>query len=283
MSVRRAGGALLVLLGVFGCEAKAPPPGPGVVARMGGVDLRLDQFEAHLDRALAEREETLNSEALSRLFDQFLTETLLTRLAVDRALVPAGVGAAEAADALLGSEPVGTPGEAELQAWFEAHREELRRPERVELAQILTSDRITAERARREVAAGADFTEVARRLSEDPAADTGGQHGVFAREDLPTAFADIVFQLPEGGLSEVIAADYGFHVFRVLRRFPAAEPTAAAVRQEAMARLRAERADAALARLVGEARSRYAVEVFDRSLPFAYRGDFPTSRPYEKR
>jgi len=280
---RRAAAALFVLLGVLGCEAKAPPPGPGVVARVGGADVHLARFEAHLDRALAEREETLSSEALSRLFDQFLTETLLVQLAVDRALVPAGAGAAEAADALLGSEPVGTPSEAEVQDWFEAHRDELRRPERVELAQILTSDRITAERARREIAGGADFAAVAQRLSEDPAADSGGQHGVFAREDLPTAFADIVFQLPEGGLSEVIAADYGFHVFRVLRRFPAEEPTAVAVRQEAMARLRAERADAALARLVDEARSRYAVEVFDRSLPFAYRGDFPTSRPYEKR
>jgi hypothetical protein len=45
----------------------------------------------------------------------------------------------------------------------------------------------------------------------------------------------------------------------------------------------AERADAALARLVADARSRYAVEVFDRNLPFAYRGSFPISRPYEKR
>jgi hypothetical protein len=38
-----------------------------------------------------------------------------------------------------------------------------------------------------------------------------------------------------------------------------------------------------VARLLAEARTRYAVEVFDRNLPFAYKGKFPVARPYENR
>ena len=55
------------------------------------------------------------------------------------------------------------------------------------------------------------------------------------------------------------------------------------MRGEIEARLAAERADAAFARLVSEAKSRYAVEVFDRNLPFHYRGALPVTRPYEAR
>ena len=200
--------ALLVAAALgTGCGREPEPPGPGVVARLGGSDLRLGDFDGYLDRALAAREESLTSEALSQLFDQFVTESLLQRLAVDRGLVRPGAGTAEAADALLGTEDVGTPSESEIATWYEAHRAELRQPERVELMQILTTDRAEAERARRDVLAGADFAEVARRISEDPQAGSGGQHGVFAREDLPVALADLIFELPEGGVSEVIAVD----------------------------------------------------------------------------
>jgi hypothetical protein len=39
-------------------------------------------------------------------------------------------------------------------------------------------------------------------------------------------------------------------------------------------RLRQERADRALAELVGEARRQYNVEVYERNLPFEYRGSY---------
>jgi hypothetical protein len=64
---------------------------------------------------------------------------------------------------------------------------------------------------------------------------------------------------------------------------PARTLALAEARDEIQRRLAGARADRALARFVTEARSRYAVEVFDRNLPFVYRGSFPVSRPYESR
>ena len=185
-------------------------------------------------------------------------------------------------DALLAVEPASPPTESEIASWYESHRTRLARPERVELAEIRTEDRLAAERARREIVAGAEFGEMARRVSSGPAADRGGRQGVFAREELPPAFAAVVFRLEEGAVSEVVEADASFHLFQVVARHPAAEPTLEEARGEALAALAAERADRALARVVSEARSRYALEVFDRNLPFAYRGTYPRARTHDK-
>ncbi len=287
MSARRAasaGAALLAgTLWTVACAPETALPGPDVVARLDGADVLHSDFEAHLERNLGDGGEALASEALSQLLDQFLVERLLARLAVDRGLVPAGGDPVGAADALLGSRPTPAPTEVEIATWFAAHRAELARPERVELAQILTQDRVTAERARREILAGADFAAAAHRVSTDPAAGSGGVQGVFAREDLPPAIGALIFRMKEGEVSDVVEADYGFLLFRVLRRWPAENPDLAGARSEIESRLAAEHADRALARLVSEARSRYAVEVFDRNLPFVYRGSFPITRPYDKK
>ena len=53
-------------------------------------------------------------------------------------------------------------------------------------------------------------------------------------------------------------------------------------RAEILQQLAGARADRAYQRLVTEARSRYAVELFDGNLPFAYKGSFPITRPYDK-
>lgn len=288
MSGRALAALLAALLAVTAaalaaCSRLPPPPGPDVVARLAGEDLRYAEFEEYLRTNLGESGGALASEALSRLFDGFLTEESLRRLAVERELVAADAPRAAAAEALLAAAPPPAPAAAEIAAYHAAHAADFRRPERVELRQILTEDRLSAERARRELAAGTPFATVVSRLAGAGGSASSGDQGTLARDELPPAFADLVFRLQDGGVSDVLAADYGFHVFQVVRRLPAETLPLEAARAEIVARLAAERADAALARLVAEARSRYAVEVFDRNLPFNYRGAFPVARPYEAR
>ena len=47
--------------------------------------------------------------------------------------------------------------------------------------------------------------------------------------------------------------------------------------------LREAAADDRLRGLFADAQSRYTVAVYDRNLPFNYRGSFPISRPHEER
>ena len=280
MNRRRAAAWLVPLaaLSVWeGCDRSAPPA-PDVVARIGEADeVRYSEFESYLEATVGDGESVLASDVLSQLFDQFLDETLLVRLAADRGLVREGDGRGarrRAIDALLREGLRGEPSAAEVEAWYRQHRQELARPERVRLRQILTEDRATAERALQEIAGGADFAQVARRLSREPGAASGGYQGELSREDLPPAFADVIFGLEPGEVSPVVPADYGFHIFQVLNRAPAEVAPLEEVREEILGRLRRERADRLLASLVKEARGRYNVEVHARNLPFNYVGSY---------
>lgn len=283
---RRLAAAVLMLAAA--CRP-GPPPAPDVVARIGETEVHYSEFESYLARTAGDGETVLASDVLSQIFDQFLDEELLVRRAVERGLVRSSAAGSRvgnaaarrrAIDALLHADLKAQPGEAEIAAYYQAHREELARPERVRLRQILTEDRATAEKALREIAAGADFGAVSDRLSHAPGAavgsagGAGGSQGELSRQDLPPAFADIIFALKPGEVSGLVPADYGFHIFQVVSRSPAEVVPLEAARAEIAERLREERADQLLAELVRDARRRYNVELYERNLPFEYRGSY---------
>jgi parvulin-like peptidyl-prolyl isomerase len=263
---------LLAAVLAAACQ-RAPAIGPDVVARIGRDAVRYAEFETFL-RDNGGAEQARDAEVLSRLFDQFLDERLLKRMAVERALVRPEAGARAAVDALLRAHAQIEPGEAEVEAYFLAHRERFRRPERVHLRQIVTPTREEAERALAELEAGEPFSLVARRRSRGPLAAHGGDQGLLERGDLPPTFAELIFALPGGGHSEVLQAEYGWLIFGVDERLPAVEPSFAESASEARGALRREAADRLLSALVAEARSRYTIEVYAKNLPFRYRGPY---------
>jgi len=276
-------GLVLAVLPAAGCWQEQPLPSPDVVARVGESDLKAAAFAAYLERNLGESGGGLASEVLSRLFDQFVREEMLAMLARDRGLIDAEVPAAEAVEPLLAANPAPAPAETEISAYFAAHASELARPPRVHLRQILVDDRLVAERARRELIAGLPFDAVLRKVSVPDSVPAGGDQGILARDELPPAFAELIFRLEVGKVSDVVAADYGFHLFQVVERWPAESPALAQVEPEIRQRLRQQSADARLKALFADAQSRYTVVVYDRNLPFNYRGSFPISRPHEER
>ncbi|RME72573.1 MAG: hypothetical protein D6776_08535, partial [Planctomycetota bacterium] len=82
-----------------------------------------------------------------------------------------------------------------------------------------------AERAVERLRKGADFAELARRESEDPAsAARGGELPPFARPEMVPAFAEAAFSLPVGKISDPVRSRYGWHVIEVLEVIPAARP-----------------------------------------------------------
>jgi len=246
-----------------------------VAARIGDDNVRYSEFEEYVARTAGDSEGVLASDVLSELFDQFLDEKVLVRLAADQGVLPAGKGGPrDAIDALLqkGLDP--EPPEEEIVRYYEEHRPDFVRPERVRLRQILTEDRATAESALQQLAAGADFVELARRLSREPSAATGGYQGELSRADLPPAFADVIFSLQPGEVSRVVPAEYGFHIFQVIDRPAAGVVPLEDAREEIAERLRQQRADRLLADLVREGRSQYNVEVHARNLPFNYQGSY---------
>lgn len=245
------------------------PAVPDLAARIGDRGVGYDRFEAYLEENSVDPELGWGSDVLSALFDQFLDEELLHRLAVDRGVADEVDGRRASVELLLGEE-VEAVDEVEVAAYYQRHRDRFERPERAWVRQILLPDQEAVDRALTELEAGASFDELAARLSQVPAGAIGDE--ALGREDLPPAFADAIFALEAGQISGPVATDYGFHLFQVLERSPAGPLPLAAVAAEIRQTLRRERAEQRLAEVVAEARRRYNVRVFGRNLPFNYQG-----------
>ncbi len=92
----------------------------------------------------------------------------------------------------------------------------------VQAERDLEAERKTLELAgeiRKELTEGADFAEMARKHSDDPATgERGGLVGEIALRRLPREFRESIEDLEEGGVSEVIQDDKGFRIVKVLDR-----------------------------------------------------------------
>lgn len=271
---------LLVGLALVACRPSALPASDAV-ARVGTEDIHYRQFEDYMTTNVGPGGRSLAPKTLTRIFDQFLDEEILVRHAIDSGLVPGGTPNRVAVEAILGRVQPAEIRPEEIEAYYEKHRERFERPEQIRLRQILVEDRATAVQALAALEAGEDFGDVARRLSTDPNAPRGGDQGELARADLPPVFVDVVFGLKAGETSPIVEAEYGYHVFQVVERKSGATVPLADAEAEIRQLLHQRRADRVMRQVLAEARSRYNVQVYERNLPFDYRGVYrvPNSSP----
>ncbi len=268
--------AAAVTLAVSLCGCGDRLPAPDIVASIDGDEIPFLDFEVYLSRNSADPEAALGSDVLSALFDEFLTEELVRRLAVDKGLVELGAGSRAAAVALA-AEAAASVSEAEIAAYYRENRSEFELSQRVRLSQILVADRSRAEEALRTVRDGTPFAEAARRFSEDPAGRRGGDQGILTRLDVPPAFVETIFALEEGEVSDLVEAEYGVHIFYVSERRPEEVVPLATAADGIRRRLEVQGAQAHLERVVAQARERYNTRVFRRNLPFNYQGRYGTN------
>ena len=83
-------------------------------------------------------------------------------------------------------------------------------PEQIKAAE--EKARAIAEEARKP---GIDFVELAKKKSEGPSAEDGGDLGYFKRGMMVPEFDKVAFSLDVGGVSDPIRTRFGFHVIKV--------------------------------------------------------------------
>lgn len=253
----RAGQVLAALLCVVGIAACSSSEVEVAVAEVGGTTYTYSDFEAFLALNGSLEPGSLSEVALSALFEEFVDELCLERLTRD---------ATEAGGALPELESVPEPVlEEEMRALFQARPAEYLLPERLVLGQILASDRAAAEKVRGRILEGLSLEEAAADV--EGAVFSGYQEGVM-RSDLPPVLSEAIFSLAQGELSSIVEADYGFHVFHVLKRLPEESLSFAEARSDLEEELEARRAREWKRAMVAEARVRYNVVLQPRNLPF---------------
>jgi peptidyl-prolyl cis-trans isomerase C len=150
--------------------------------------------------------------------------------------------------------------EAEIDAYYEAHRADYDRPEQVRARQILVADRAAGEELLARLLRGESFAALAGSHSLSPEAEQGGDLGFFGRDELPPEFA-AVFALPVGSVSPLVKSDYGYHLFLVEEKRPAARLTRAEAEREIRRRLETDRRETVYQEWLQELRGRAAIEV----------------------
>ena len=118
--------------------------------------------------------------------------------------------------------------DAELQAYYEEHRDEFLEGEQANARHILiripadatpqqkTEIEAKANSVAQILVAGGDFAEVAAKHSEDPGSkDNGGDLGWFGRNRMVKEFEDAVFSAKPGELVGPVLSEYGYHIIRV--------------------------------------------------------------------
>ena len=250
---RRARGLALAATCVLaGCEAKDP-----VILRLEGSEVRRSEFTRYLAGVEARGEAPLEPAARAGLLDSFLEErALVIEATAQRLLAPGAPPEDErrAVARLLAAEvKPDPPGEAEIRHYYGQHEQELARPERVQLRQILVGTLNEARDVKRRLARDPKaFDTVARGQSKGPEAEKGGEMGVFERGQLPAELEAAAFSLPVGGTSEPIESPLGYHVLRVDSRQAASTPSFEESRDEIRDRLaRLRRAAAERAYVAG--------------------------------
>jgi peptidyl-prolyl cis-trans isomerase SurA len=135
-------------------------------------------------------------------------------------------------------------GRDEEEKFYQQHKDQLARNEAVRLSEILISTdqagddpqkleaaKQKAEDLLKQIRAGADFAELAKKESQDPSSAQGGDLGDFERGKLAKQIEDLTFAMKKGDVSDVIRTKQGFIILKVadhvtpgVPTFSAAEP-----------------------------------------------------------
>jgi peptidyl-prolyl cis-trans isomerase SurA len=136
----------------------------------------------------------------------------------------------------------------EEQEFYDKHKTDLEQPEQVKLSEILVStdpkgskpgtvddpQLLAAAKAKADdlldqIKKGASFEDLAKKSSDGPSAQQGGDLGFFKRGSLAKELEDKTFAMKKGDVSDVIRAKQGFIILKVTEHQDAGIPSLAEV------------------------------------------------------
>ncbi|MDI7248427.1 MAG: peptidylprolyl isomerase [Bacillota bacterium] len=159
-----------------------------------------------------------------------------------------------------------TINEDEIKKYYDEHKDEFKEPEQVKARHILVKDEKTAKDIEKQLAAGADFAELAKAKSEDPGSkDKGGDLGYFGRGAMDPAFEKAAFSLKIGETSGPVKSSFGYHIIRVEDRKPERIPPLEEVRSEVEKRIKREKAKPA-STVISELKDASQIKINDKDL-----------------
>ncbi|MGZ7066008.1 MAG: peptidylprolyl isomerase [Candidatus Aminicenantales bacterium] len=225
----------------------------GPILRVESREFTNDDLAAYIKATGGNEAKSLSAESLSRLFDRFVDEKIVLEAARQRNMTLTADEKKNYLDKLAGEsnpdrsapapDATATDGlfdgllvekytyqvikdvrveDPEVPAYYDEHKKDFLLPERVQVSQILvpTEQKAVEVLRRVENAPEAEFRKSAREESSGPEAFKGGLMGIYKPGDLPYDMEKVIFALDVGKVSQVVESAYGYHIFRLDRKFP---------------------------------------------------------------
>jgi peptidyl-prolyl cis-trans isomerase C len=159
--------------------------------------------------------------------------------------------------------------EAQARAAYDEQIAKLTPEPEVRARHILVKTEEEAKDIVKQLKAGADFNELAKKSSDGPSAQTGGDLGYFSRGQMVKPFEDVAFSLQKGQISDPVQTEFGWHVIKVEDKRTRPLPSFDEVKDQLMASLVQTKLKATVQELRGSAK----VEILDPELKKAIDDD----------
>jgi peptidyl-prolyl cis-trans isomerase C len=124
------------------------------------------------------------------------------------------------------------------------------------------------EQAQRRLESGEGFADVARRFSESPLAERGGDMGFIPRGRLLPEFERVVFELPVGTVSDVFETRHGLNIVKILERKGSPPVSREEIRAGLLLVLAREQSGEALREHIDALERAAEIEILDRDLRY---------------
>jgi parvulin-like peptidyl-prolyl isomerase len=286
---------------------KAGPDEEQIVLRVGSVAYRAADFRRYIEETGGGNVQDFDAVTLSNLFDQFGDDKILLSAAVEGGIslsieekraylenAEEGTWTEEEKASLLASDsgPLVdkmridkyvrelsrdiTVGDDEVKAYYDSQPSEFFLPERVQVSQILLPTEAEAievwEKARFNDEEG--FLALAREKSVGPEAPNGGEMGVFQKGQLPADMEAAIFGMAEGEVSPVVESSYGYHIFRLDKKFAPEQIPFESAARSIRKKLLDLKTEAAARRRLEELKKSVDWEIFPENLFFPYQREY---------
>ena len=113
----------------------------------------------------------------------------------------------------------------DIQRYYNDNVQQYTTPEQVRASHILLETtgkneadvKKRAEEILKQVKSGADFAELAKKVSEDKGSkENGGDLDYFGRGRMVPEFEEVAFKLPPGQISDLVKSQFGYHIIKVV-------------------------------------------------------------------
>jgi peptidyl-prolyl cis-trans isomerase C len=213
----------LILSVPLAASAQAPAGDP-VVAKVDGVDIH------ESDVALAEEElgASLPQDATPEARRNYLITHLVDMILLSRAAEEQGLSGSDdfkrrfaamrtklLAGLMLRQIAQKSVSEEAMHKVYDDAVKQMGEEQEVRARHILVESEDQAKAIQADLKKGADFAELAKQKSKDPAAADGGDLGYFTKDQMVPEFADVAFKLDKGQISDPVKTAFGWHIIKV--------------------------------------------------------------------